>query len=141
VLDDRLADILASFFADTPSAKGILAGFNAPLGTFASRAAAAHVLGLLQDNEFREITLFSKIRNEFGHSWEGVSFENGRVMDLCSQFPWLGPKEREAGVTPRNRFDFAIAILLTDLLWRARLVADDRRKLCEWPSKARNANG
>jgi len=69
MLDDRLKDMLSSFLADTATAKELLSGFNAPLGTFSSRISAAHALGLLQDNELNEITLIRKIRNEFGHSW------------------------------------------------------------------------
>ena len=53
VLDDRLSEILAAFFADVPSAKELNTGFNAPLGSLASRAAAAHALGLIQDNELK----------------------------------------------------------------------------------------
>ena len=137
VLDDRLTDILAAFFADTPSAKELLSGFNAPLSSLASRAAAAHALGLIQDNELKEITLIRKIRNEFGHSWQGVSFTSGRVADLCNQLPWLGPAEHEATSTPRGRLNAAIAILLMDLLWRARMVGQERRAVRVWPNKSR----
>ena len=138
VLDERLAEILAAFFADTHSAKELISGFNAPLGSLASRAAAAHALGLIQDNELKEITLIRKIRNEFGHSWQGVSFSGGRVADLCNQLPWLGPKEYEATATPRARLNAAMAILLSDLLWRARLVGKQRRAVSVWPNKSRN---
>jgi hypothetical protein len=137
VLDDRLAEILAAFLADTSSAKELIGGFNAPLGSLAARAAAAHALGLIQDNEFKEITLIRKIRNEFGHSWQGVSLSTGRVADLCNQLPWLGPKEHEAAATTRGRLNFAVAILLTDLLWRARLVGGERRAVRPWPNRAR----
>jgi len=138
VLDDRLAEILAAFFTDTTSAKELISGFNAPLGSLASRAAAAHALGLIQDNEFKEITLIRKIRNEFGHSWKGVSFSAGRVAALCNQLPWLGPKEHEVTATPRSRLNAAMAILLSDLLWRARLVSKQRRSMSVWPNKSRN---
>ena len=137
VLDDRLTEILTAFLADTPSAKELLTGFNAPLSSLASRAAAAYALGLIQENELKEITVIRKIRNEFGHSWKGVSFAGGRVADLCSQLPWLGPDEYEATATPRGRLNAAIAILLTDLLWRARLVRKERRMVREWPNKSR----
>jgi DNA-binding MltR family transcriptional regulator len=138
VLDDRLAEILAAFFADTPSAKELIAGFNAPLGSLASRAAAAHALGLIQDNELKEITLIRKIRNKFGHSWQNVSFSGGRVADLCNQLPWLGPKGYEATATPRARLNAAMAILLSDLLWRARLVGKQRRSMSSWSNRSRS---
>lgn len=138
MLDERLEDILSTFLVDTPTSEGLLHGFNAPLGTFSARAATAHSLGLIQENEFDEITVIRKIRNEFGHGWKTISFESGRIADLCRQLPWLGPAEHEAGATARARFNAAIAVLLIDLLWRARLVAKERRKLKAWPNRARS---
>jgi hypothetical protein len=96
-------------------------------------------LGLIQENEFKEITLIRKIRNEFGHGWKPSSFESGRIADLCHQLPWLGPAEHEAGATIRARFNFTVAILLTDLLWRVRLVSKERCTLKMWPNKTRGA--
>ena len=133
MLDERLQEILSNFFIDKPTSKELLSGFNAPLGTFSARASAAFSLGLLQENEFKEITLMRKIRNEFGHGWQSVSFESGRVAELCSQLPWLGPMEFEKESTPRARFNAAIAILLTDLMWRGRLALKEQRVLKTWP--------
>jgi hypothetical protein len=137
MLDERLEEILRSFFADTPASKDLLSGFNAPLGTFSARASPAMALGLLQEHEFKEITLIRKIRNEFGHGWQTISFESGRVADFCRQLPWLGPAEYEEGATVRARFNAAVAILLTDLLWRVRVVGTERRRVKAWPNRAR----
>lgn len=137
VLDDWLQNILEVFFADNKSGRDLISGFNAPLGTFAAKAAAAHALGLLQDNEYQEITLIRKIRNEFGHSWKGVSFESHKVANFVNQLPWCGPVELEEESTSRVRFNFCIAILLTDLMWRRRLVAKEKRVIKTWPNKSR----
>ncbi len=137
VLDDWLGNILGEFFADNRSGKDLISGFNAPLGTFAAKVTAAHALGLIQDNEFREITLIRKIRNEFGHSWRGVSFESDKVAHLVNQLPWCGPPEFEAKSTPRARFNSVIAILLADLMWRTRLVKKERRVVKLWSNKIR----
>lgn len=139
MLDERLQEILAAFFTDSTASRDLLAGFNAPLGTFSSRASAAYALGLIQENEFKEITIIRKIRNEFGHGWEPVSFESGAIASLAGKLPWLGPAEHEAGATLRSRFNFAIAILLTDLMWRSQLVAKERRAPKNWPNKSRYA--
>jgi len=117
MLDETLKDILRSFLADVPARDDLLEGFNAPLGTFSARCSAAYALGLIEEGEFREITLVRKIRNEFGHSWSGTSFEKGRVADLTASLPWLGPKEQETEATGRSRFGFAVTILLGDLMW------------------------
>jgi len=138
MLDERLEEILRAFLVDTPTSKDLLLGFNAPLGTFSAKANAALSLGLIQENEFKEITIIRKIRNEFGHGWKPVSFESGKIADLCRQLPWLGPAEYEVGSTLRARFNAAVAILLTDLLWRVRLVSKERRAFKVWPNKARS---
>lgn len=137
MLDERLEEILTAFLVESKTSTELLSGYNAPLGTFSSRANAAFALGLIQDNEFKEITLIRKIRNEFGHDWQPKSFETGAIANLCAQLPWLGPKEYEQSSTQRQRFNFATAILLTDLLWRVRLVSKERRQLKTWPNKAR----
>lgn len=137
MLDDRLKEILASFFTSSKASQDLLSGFNAPLGTFSSRVSAAFALGLIQENEFKEITLIRKIRNEFGHGWEPLSFDSSGVANLCKQLPWLGPAEYEKGATARARFNAAVAILLTDLLWRVRLVSKEQRASRVWPHKAR----
>jgi len=137
VLDEWLSKLLKSFLLDNKSSKLLLKGFNAPLGTFSARASAAHALGLIQDNELAEITYIRKIRNEFGHSWKGVSFDSSKIVDLTANLPWLGPDELEAESNARGRFNFCIAILLTDLMWRSRLVAQDKRVVKLWPNKSR----
>ncbi|GHA66657.1 hypothetical protein GCM10009007_03950 [Formosimonas limnophila] len=137
MLDERLEEMLRAFLIESTASRDLLAGFNAPLGTFSARASAALALGLLQQNEFKEITLIRKIRNEFGHGWEPMSFSSATIAKLTAQLPWLGPAEHEAESTPRGRFNAAVAILLTDLLWRVRLVRQERRTLRAWPNKTR----
>lgn len=138
MLDERLKEILAAYFVDSTHSNALLSGFNAPLGTFAARASAALALGLIQENEFSEITLIRRIRNEFGHEWRQLSFEKGRLADLTGQLLWLSPGEYEMGATRRCRFNCAVAILLTDLMWRVQLVSKERRILRMWPNKIRS---
>lgn len=136
MLDERLHNILKAFMLDSRFTGELLNGFNAPLGTFAARASAAYALGLLQENEFKEITAIRKIRNEFGHSWRHTDFYTEKVASLARSLPWLGPAELPQD-EPRLRFNFAVAILLSDLMWRSKLVSDERRTLKVWPNKAR----
>jgi mannitol operon repressor len=137
MLDERLKEILTAFLVESKTSTELVSGFNAPLGTFSARANAAFALGLIQENEFKEINLIRSIRNKFGHDWQPKSFETGAIADLCAQLPWAGPTEYEKDSTQRQRFNFATAILLTDLLWRVRLVGKERRQLKTWPNKTR----
>jgi len=139
ILDVRLQEILSAFFVDSSTSRDLLSGFNAPLGTFSSRASMAFSLGLIQENEFKEITVIRKIRNAYGHGWEPLTFKSGAIAALSGKLPWLGPVEHEATATLRTRFNFAIAILVSDLMWRSKLVANERRIPKIWPNRARSA--
>ena len=138
-LDEILKNILASFLRKAKSSDDLLEGFNAPLGTFSARASACHALGLIQDNEFDEISKIRKVRNEFGHQWQGVNFDSERIRDLVDALPWGGPAEHEAAAPRRSRFTTAAVMLQVDLMWRARLVERERIKDRTWEHKARKA--
>lgn len=138
MLDQRLKEILVAFLLPSDHSKELLAGFNAPLGTFAARASAAFSLGLIQENEFKEITLIRRIRNEFGHDWKPRTFKSGAVADLSKQLPWRGPAELEEKSDLRARFNFAVSLLLVDLMWRVRLVEKEQRTPRIWPNKSRS---
>jgi hypothetical protein len=135
MLDERLVEILASYFTETKASADLLDGFNAPLGTFSSRTMAALALGLIEEEEMRQITIIRKIRNEFGHTWDNLTFNTGKVADLAKQLPWRGPQEFELTGAPRGRFNTAVAMLLVDLLWRSRLAKNERRTLRTWARK------
>lgn len=136
MLDERLAEILGAYFTQTKASTDLLDGFNAPLGAFSSRAMAALALGLIEEEEMRQVTIIRKIRNEFGHTWDNLNFDNGKIADLAKQLPWRGPREFESTHKPRERFNTAVAMLLVDLLWRARLARNERRTLRAWSHKA-----
>ncbi|HVG34405.1 MAG TPA: MltR family transcriptional regulator [Pyrinomonadaceae bacterium] len=138
LLDERLKGILQAFFLDSNVSNELLNGANAPLGTFSSRISAAYALGLIQKNEFDELNFIRKIRNEFGHKWKDVNFNNAPITDLCRNLPWLGPSDTGEENKPRNRFNFAVIVLLTDLLWRERLVSQEKRTERIWPNRMRS---
>lgn len=135
--DEVLKALLRAFFRNAASSENLLEGFNAPLGTFSARASACHALGLIEDNEFEEITLIRKIRNEFGHKWKNIGFDSPKIKEFAMKLPWLGPTEYEKGSTPRSRFNSAVVILLSDLLWRERLVLREQIQGRSWRHKFR----
>jgi mannitol operon repressor len=137
LLDEKLKDILTAFLAEVAATNDLLSGFNAPIGTFSSRISASYAMGLIQEDEYKELNIIRKIRNEFGHSWQGVNFDSPKVTNLCLQLPWRGPEENEAKSTLKERFNFAVVMLLIDLLWRSRLVKKEQRVIRAWPHKTR----
>jgi mannitol operon repressor len=132
-LDEVLKSLLVAYLRDTKSAGDLLVGFNAPLGTFSARASACHAMGLIDDAEFSDISRIRKVRNTFGHQWKGVRFDTREIADVARGLPWRGPEEHEATSTVRSRFNAAVMLLLTDLMWRERLVGREKLGARAWP--------
>ena len=156
LLDERLGEIILAFLAETESSKRLMSGFNAPLHSFWARTETAHALGLVTDDEYDNLTLIRRVRNEFAHHTHGLAFESETVFALCHSLSAgfvikrrgasREAGEREArevfGDTPRIRFQQAVITLLFHLMYRAHFVEKQKRKLADWPSgmKARGEN-
>ena len=87
-LDRLLLDLLKAILRPGAGQTALLSDGNAPLATFSSKIAAAHALNLISDQEFRELGIIRRIRNDFAHV-ANISFESetvrSRVREL-SQF-------------------------------------------------------
>jgi len=129
VLEDRLEEIIKTFLRDCKSSLKLLDGFNAPIGTFSSKILLAHALGLIQDNEFQQIELLRKIRNQFAHTWEYLNFESNTIKSLVFTLPYMGPSdiEKDCRNSPRQYFNFWVAGILVNLLWRKNFVIKEKR--------------
>lgn len=136
-LDERLHEILKNFFVNKKESKQLING-HAPLGSFYSRTLACYSLGLIEKNEFEELNIIRKVRNEFAHDWNEANFETKKVAELVEKLPYGGPEEYEDKSDLRMKFITAVIILLVDLLWRARLVKKEKRKTKSWPNKTRD---
>ena len=137
ILDEWLSEIIETFLVKSKESKGLLFDFSAPLGTFSARTKMAYSLGLIEKKEFEEINIIRKIRNEFGHQWKDINFESNKIKKECTKFDWLGPQDDNIERTNRSRFNFTVAILLTDLLWRKRLVKKEQLQIKNWSNKLR----
>lgn len=128
VIDDVLKEIIENFLIESKESQQLLDGFNAPLGTFSSRALAAYSLGLIEDYEFKEIEIIRKIRNQFGHTWNETTFASPKIKKEIEKFPF---QEKNT----RSTFNQAVANLLGELLWRAIYAKRERRATKIWPNK------
>ena len=136
-LDEVLMRLLSAYFRDSKAAQELLDGYN-PLSTFAARASTAHALSLIEDHEFREITLIRKIRIEFAHKWRDIGFGSEKIMSYCSGLPWLGSRHVKAtDRRGRVRFDCVVLVLLTDLLHREHLILREKRVARLWTNTTR----
>lgn len=136
LIDDRLEETLRSFFCEGRTSSKLLEEANAPLGTFSSRAQTCYALGLIDDDEYAEIELIRKVRNEFAHAKHGTSFQTERVKGLCSSLRSDLPEGAGHPTNdPRFRFINAVVCIVLRLYYRPEWVALERRQPKTWISQ------
>ena len=133
LIDDKLLETLRSFACPGRSVDKLLDDGNAPLGTFSSRAALCFALGLIDEFEFREITLIRKVRNEFAHAKHGRSFKSERIVGLCSSLESDLPEGEGYPIKEaRFRFTNAVVCLALRLYYRPQWVEKEQREPKVW---------
>jgi hypothetical protein len=138
LIDEKLLNTLESFFVEGKPATKLLTAPNAPLGTFSSRIDACYSLALIDKFEYQEIGLIRKIRNEFAHAKHGLSFQNEKIMGLCSSLQSPLPEGGDYPVdTPRFRLVNAIVCVVLRLYYRAEWVAKERLEPRSWVPDSR----
>ncbi|MGA9349859.1 MAG: hypothetical protein WBW48_13795 [Anaerolineae bacterium] len=100
-------------------------GLNAGLASFYSRYEMARHLGLFNEAEIKDLSRIRKIRNEFAHDFIGVSFETGRVVDLCNALEIA----KIDGVPPTARECYKRATIrfMVEILRRIQVMSEDRQ--------------
>jgi hypothetical protein len=139
MVDEVILNLLRASLIECTQADELLTGFHAPLGTFSARILAAYSLGLIEKREMQEAQIIRKIRNEFGHAWDRLSFDSPQIFALVQSLPELLTDEtrskNETRSRARNRFDYAVINLLADWLWRERFVRKERHTARVWEQK------
>jgi len=133
LIDEKLRDTLESFFCEGTSASKLLDGGYAPIGTFSARIQLCYSLGLIDEQEYREISLVRKVRNEFAHSKHGISFQTERIRGFCATFTSDLPDDADYDVSnSRFRFTNAVVCITLRLYYRPEWVAKERREPKTW---------
>lgn len=83
LLEELLERLLLAYLIDHVSVKRDLFEGIAPVSTMSAKINLAYYLGLLDQNEFDDLKLIKKIRNDFAHSFEGINFDTPRIKDKC----------------------------------------------------------
>ncbi len=130
-IDALLERILAAFLIPNDSGFALTNGFNAPLGTVSSRAAACHAMGLISEQEFKECELIRKVRNEFAHKVK-MSFKDDRVRGLCSSLTLSAKSYPGVDVDARGQFTSAAVALILNLTNRPHYVGQQALKYQNW---------
>lgn len=133
LIDEKLLETLQAFLCAGKAADRLLVDPNAPLGTLSARINACSSLGLIDEFEYREITLVRRIRNRFAHSRHGLDFTDERVVSLCASLESPLPSgEAYAKAGARFRFINATVSLSLRLFYRAKWVGLERRETKTW---------
>jgi len=110
-LDNWLGNLLSSFFVDDERIVGDFLSPNGPLGTFSSRIDLAYLLGLISKKAHRDLHLIRKIRNDFGHKAEPLSFETDYIKSRTLQLYFdLSSEQR-----PRQKFTRVVLGVLSQI--------------------------
>ena len=138
MLDEQLKSMLEAFLIEGEQSTRLVSGYNAPLGTFASRLGACMAMGLVTASEFEEIDLIRQIRNQFGHNL-GVSFNSPKVRALCDKLTMSVGNIAKVGTPPTDahgRFITAAVSLVVEFTNRAHEVGKKRLVVGEWKSSS-----
>jgi mannitol operon repressor len=137
-IDELMRPTLLAFLLEGETSSSLVEGFNAPLGSFATRTTAAFALGLISERELKEADTLRRICNQFAHHVH-VSFENQNVVDLCKNLTMAAQDysavqdQRTVTVHARGRFSSAAVALILNLTNRPHYVSRQRRQFGEWP--------
>jgi hypothetical protein len=131
-LDEGLAVLLESFLIQGKKdvQEVLRRGQFAPLGTFSARTKAAYCLGLISKNEYEDLNSIRGIRNDFAHQRTDMFFTHTSLEQKCRQLLlwkhfefWLNEW------SPREIFQFTVALLLSSLGLRTLQAEKQRRKV------------
>lgn len=139
ILDVQLRNILLEYMIKEKDINKDLFEGNSPLSTFSSKIKACYYLGLISEDEYKNIDTIRKIRNDFAHQLINISFDNNQsIKDRCrnlyipknmyipksfpipkdGKLPKLNLNPFVADNSPKNRFIQVFYFLSMNLLDR-----------------------
>lgn len=89
-LDVELKEMLQFFFVEEKTIHERYFGYNGPCGAFSGRIDTAFLLGLISRSDQKDLTTIRKIRNDFAHVHEVISFDTPAIRDRCLNMSWRG---------------------------------------------------
>ncbi len=84
-LDNELKNAIEARLVENKAVVNDMLGTGRPLGTFSSRIDMAYLLGIISFNQRRQLHLIRKIRNEFGHSYEEITFDTDNIKNRIQE--------------------------------------------------------
>lgn len=112
--DDALRRVIFCYLADDASARSLLEGFNAPLGTFSARIKMAAALGLISRDQLADLNIVRDIRNRFSHTWETVTLVQIDIQSKIDALCW-SHFDSDYPPDPRSKLESSIVSLIVEL--------------------------
>ncbi len=119
-LGEELRLLLSKMFVDSPKIVNALFESNGPLATFSSRIDLAFATGLLSQESHRLLHLIRKIRNDFAHQHQDMSFADEAMTARCRELETVIKNFGEK--KPRVLYIRAVMYLLAEIHARAKKV-------------------
>ena len=100
--------------------------------TFSSRIDTCYALGQIGEEEYRDLNLIRKIRNEFAHTEGELTFESQSIKSRCSEFGLVKEAETDNPLLvhhfskPRDRFQILVFTLCLTILDRSEKLSNSR---------------
>lgn len=121
-LDYELGELLRGYFVDKPQIVKQMLDNNGPLTTFSSRIELSYLLGLIGEQTRRDLNLIRKIRNEFAHTSNPISFETESIRNRCLELHF-DPSEET-----RTRQKFTRVVLGVLAIIHTKILLTEHRK-------------
>lgn len=135
LLDEQLAELLASFFVENDKNTKSLLSPNGPIGAFGVRVGLSYALGLIDTPTYRDLRLIQKIRNRFAHVSTDIDFTDNKIQGMCASLEipqWVGDPEDVDPDSPRGKYFSGVRGILYHITTEAtRIRREGRRVLPE----------
>ena len=112
-LDFELEKLLRNKLAGSKKHLDALFEVNGPLGTFSSRIRLSYSVGLIPKDAMNDLEIIRKIRNDFGHKYEPISFETKSIKDRLNNLKNHYFSKEEG--SPRQRFTNTVLGVLASI--------------------------
>lgn len=136
-IDNALKHLLSASLVDFHTKEADLFEHNGPLGTFSGRTKIAFYIGKISASCRRDIDTIRKIRNDFAHSADPLTFENEAISQRCRNLRY---SFQATDSRPRAHYTAAVSGLMAFLdaeRLRATAIAE---KADDSPSEQLKAN-
>lgn len=113
VLDELLERCLVRFIREDKKAKELMFDVYKPMSSFKAKTDLAYFLSLLSHDERSDLDTIRRIRNDFAHKFDTLTFSSPGIETLCTQlvgFRRTNPPA-ELKLSPLDTFRFCVTLL------------------------------